>query len=248
MEQPVVIITGGAQGIGKVCADLFLQQGYRVAAFDIDEEAGRESQRELGADYLFVLCDVSNEAQVKAAIQTTVDRWKRIDALINNAGISRNQPLEKLEYNDWKKVINTNLGGTFLCSKYAVPHLKKQRGAIVNICSTRAYMSEPDTEAYSASKGGILALTHALAMSLGPDIRVNSISPGWIDVTPYQKSSALDPAALRPVDHRQHPAGRVGTPSDIARMAVFLIDGKNDFVTGQDFIVDGGMTRKMIYE
>lgn len=144
-------------------------------------------------------------------------------------------------------VLATSLTGPLLRSKYAALHLAKQKGCIANITSTRAHMSEPDTEAYSASKGGLLALTHALAISLGPAIRVNAVSPGWIDVNAWQKASKRHAPDLRPEDHAQHPADRVGKPEDIAEMVLFLCSEAAGFITGQEFIVDGGMTRKMIY-
>jgi NAD(P)-dependent dehydrogenase (short-subunit alcohol dehydrogenase family) len=166
----------------------------------------------------------------------------RIDGLVNNAGIANPYagPLETLDLARWNRVIGTNLTGTILCSKHCTTRLRRQRGAIVNISSTRALQSEPNSEAYAASKGGIVALTHALALSLGPDVRVNCISPGWIHTG--------DEAVLRPIDHRQHPVGRVGRPSDIASLTRFLLSDQAGFVTGQNFAVDGGMSRKMYYE
>lgn len=144
------------------------------------------------------------------------------------------KPVETLEIDDWNRVIGTNLTGAFLCAKHCAAHLRKSRGSIVNMCSTRGFMSEPDTESYSASKGGIFALTHSLAISLGPDIRVNCVSPGWIDVSSWQ-------------DHLQHPVGRVGKPEDIASIVMYLSFRNAEFITGQNFTVDGGVTRKMIY-
>ena len=152
-----------------------------------------------------------------------------------------------LTLQEWNKVLAVNLTGAFLCAKYAARHLKEAKGSIINICSTRAQMSEPNTEAYTASKGGIYALTHAMAVSLGPEVRVNSISPGWIDVSMNKKSSIRKPEKLTGMDHLQHPAGRVGQGEDIARMIEFLMAPKNNFITGQNFVVDGGMTKKMIY-
>jgi len=148
---------------------------------------------------------------------------------------------------EWNRVIGTNLTGAFLCAKHTAPFLKNSNGSIVNISSTRAFQSEPNTEAYSASKGGILALTHALAMSLAPEIRVNCISPGWIDVSGIKKKTKANQIELSEVDHQQHPAGRVGKPADITNMVLFLLNPENDFITGQNFIIDGGMTKKMIY-
>ncbi len=246
MTQPVAIITGGAQGIGKVIAATLANNGYQVVIFDIDTEAGQETAAEIN-DLLFIECDVAKEKAVARAVEEVIERFHRLDVLVNNAGIGITKPVEELQLAEWNKVIGINLTGAFLCAKYCTPALRDHHGCIINIASTRAYMSEANTEAYSASKGGILAITHALAISLGPDIRVNAISPGWIDVTPYQKRSVRQPEQLRQEDHTQHPAGRVGMPQDIARLIAFLVDPSNDFITGQDFVVDGGMTRKMIY-
>ena len=234
------MITGAGQGIGRATALHLTREGYRVGLLEKDAEAGREASalcKGPGEAY-FVATDVAVEQSVVQAVEAILNRWGRIDGLVNNAGFSINKPIEELSLGEWNEVIGTNLTGAFLCAKYAAPHLRAGRGAIVNLSSTRRKMSEPNTEAYSASKGGIFALTHALAISLGPEVRVNSISPGWIDVTSADLSAA---------DHRQHPVGRVGIPQDIADMVEYLLSDRSGFVTGQDFIIDGGMTRKMIY-
>ncbi|MBP2313793.1 NAD(P)-dependent dehydrogenase (short-subunit alcohol dehydrogenase family) [Azospirillum soli] len=147
------------------------------------------------------------------------------------------KPVTELTLEDWNRVIGTNLTGAFLTAKHCAHLLRANRGSIVNIASTRAHMSEPDTEAYAASKGGIVALTHALALSLGPEVRVNVVSPGWINVDPD--------AVLNEADHAQHPAGRVGTPRDVADAVTWLLSA--GFATGTEVVLDGGMTRKMIY-
>jgi NAD(P)-dependent dehydrogenase (short-subunit alcohol dehydrogenase family) len=187
---------------------------------------------------LFVETDVSSEASVRDCVRTALKRCGRLDALVNNAGIASpgNGPVEKLALSEWNRRIGVNLTGAFLMAKHCVPHLRRARGAIVNIASTRALQSEPGTEAYAAAKGGLVALTHALALSLGPAIRVNCVSPGWIAK-----------ARVRKKDHAQHPAGRVGRGEDIAGMVAYLLSDAAGFVTGQNFVVDGGMTRKMIY-
>ncbi|MEH6355409.1 MAG: SDR family oxidoreductase, partial [Marinobacter sp.] len=136
--------------------------------------------------------------------------------------------------------------GPFLMAKHAVPHLRLTRGAIINIASTRALQSEANTEAYAATKGGLVALTHALAVSLGPEVRVNCISPGWIDTR--EPEAGQEPESLNPRDHGQHPAGRVGKPDDIAAMVHYLMSPQAGFITGQNIVIDGGMVRKMIYE
>ncbi|GAW31818.1 SDR family oxidoreductase [Carboxydocella sp. JDF658] len=235
------IITGGAHGIDKAIALKLLQQQIQVAIWDIAEQAGKETEAELQhhGKIKFFLVDIASEPQVREAIQATVAYFGGIDYLVNNAAISCNKPLAELTLAEWERVITVNLTGTFLCAKYAAPHLRERQGAIVNLCSTRAFMSEPNTEAYSASKGGIYALTHALAMSLGPEVRVNCISPGWIEVN--------NPEALTSSDHQQHPVGRVGKAEDVAALAWFLLSDESGFITGQNFIIDGGMTRKMIY-
>lgn len=246
-----VIVTGGAQGIGKGIVLHLLRQGYDVIMADMDLEAGEEAERELVVEgrVLFVPTDVSDEDSARNCVERTVEHLGRLDAVVNNAGIARHQgpPVHELPLEQWERMIATNLTGAFLMTKHAAPRLRSAGGAIVNIASTRAVQSERNTEAYSASKGGLLALTHALAISLGPEIRVNAVSPGWIDTTPWKKSRDRETISLRPEDHAQHPVGRVGTPEDIAAIVEFLISDGSGFITGQNFIVDGGMTRKMIY-
>ena len=144
-------------------------------------------------------------------------------------------------------MIGTNLTGFFLCAKHAAPLLRRHGGCIVNMSSSRAYQSEADTEAYAASKGGITALTHALSISLGPDVRVNAVAPGWIDVREEQPGEQPS-AALRAIDHEQHPGGRVGLGADIGGVVAFLCSPDAAFITGQTLVADGGMTRKMIYQ
>jgi NAD(P)-dependent dehydrogenase (short-subunit alcohol dehydrogenase family) len=223
--EKVAIVTGGAQGIGASIAELLAGRGYRVAVADL--HGG------------FLKCDVSREDSVRRFVRVVVKRFGRLDALVNNAGITGpdDGPVEKLSLERWNRRIGVNLTGAFLMAKHAVPHLRRARGAIVNIASTRAIQSEPDTEAYSASKGGLVALTHALAMSLGPAVRVNCVSPGWISHQPIRRRK----------DHAQHPAGRVGRDPDVAELVAYLLSDAAGFVTGQNFVIDGGMTRKMIY-
>ncbi len=243
----VALVTGGAQGIGKGIALHLATRGYQVVAADSDADAGRELAL---PDVRFVRCDVAREASVKGCIRAVLRRFGRLDALVNNAGLASpaSGPLEKLPLAEWQRRIAVNLTGVFLMTRHAAPHLRAARGAVVNVASTRALQSEPDTEAYAASKGGVVALTHAMAMSLGPEVRVNCVSPGWIDVSgEWQKRSASKPLRLRPADHAQHTVGRVGRPEDVAALVAYLVSDEAGFVTGQNFVIDGGMTRKMIY-
>lgn len=247
-ELPHIIVTGGAQGIGRVLTQELLKNDYHVSVFDIDSEAMEEIKPYFDKKRCeFFITDVSNEVSIRSSIRASVKKFGSVYGLVNNAAYSVFKPMEELTLDEWNRAIATNLTGTFLCSKYLSPYLRESKGSIVNMCSTRAFQSEPDTESYSASKGGIYALTHAMAMSLAPDVRVNSISPGWIDVSAIRKKADAKQEDLSKEDHLQHPAGRVGNAFDIARMVLFLMDAKNGFVTAQNFTVDGGMTRKMIY-
>ena len=183
--------------------------------------------------------DVGSEAEVERLVAVARARLGRIDAIVSNAGIGVFEPMPNTTLESWNRVLATNLTATFLLAKAAAADLKGARGVLVTIASTRAHMSEPGTLAYSASKGGLVALTHALAMTLAPDVRVNCVSPGWIDSGKH--------GPLEPADHAQHPVGRVGRPDDVAAAVAYLLSEEAGFVTGAELIVDGGMTRKMIY-
>jgi NAD(P)-dependent dehydrogenase (short-subunit alcohol dehydrogenase family) len=228
----IALVTGGAHGIGVAITDRLARDGYRVVVADVDAfgtapPGGR-----------CVQCDVSDEASVRLLIDSVQAAEGRLDALVCNAGINIRKPIAALTLAEWSRVIGTNLTSTFLLTRAAETLLRAAKGAVVTIASSRARMSEADTEAYAASKGGLVALTHALAISLGPDVRVNCISPGWI----FTKG---DPP--RPEDHAFHPVGRVGTPEDVAALTAFLVGPESGFITGAEFVIDGGVTRKMIY-
>ncbi|WP_214847596.1 glucose 1-dehydrogenase [Exiguobacterium sp. s193] len=238
-----VIITGAANGIGATLAKTYANEGAVVILADIDQMTGEVIAQEIeenGGTAYFYRLDVQDEHDVNLLIEKALEHTGKIDIIINNAGIIIRKPLLELTLEEWDRVNHTNLRSIFLTTKAAAPHLKNG-GRIVNLASTRAFMSEPDTESYAATKGGIFALTHALAVSLGPKgILVNAIAPGWIETGNYHE--------LSPEDHSQHPAGRVGKPEDVARAALFLTNPENDFLTGETLVLDGGMTRKMIYE
>jgi NAD(P)-dependent dehydrogenase (short-subunit alcohol dehydrogenase family) len=246
MNKRVVLVTGAGNGIGAEVALAFAEQGDQVILSDvIVEDANRTLKKinEARGEAIVIACDVSNSDQVRAMMAEIYQSYGRLDICINNAGISKwKSPLE-LEEDEWDKVMNTNAKGTFLCSKEAAKLMGKAEsgGSIINMASTRAAMSEPNSEAYAASKGAIVSLTHALAASLQDQrIQVNSISPGWIHTG--------DSSELRDVDHTQHFSKRVGEPSDVARLCLFLSDPRNTFITGENITIDGGMTKKMMYE
>jgi len=236
---PVAIVTGAANGIGLAIARLLIKSGWRVAALDLPGAGlARRFGKHRGA--AVIEGDVADEETAARAVVRALERFGRLDGVVCNAGISRNKPIAKLTLEEWHRVLDVNLTAAFLFARAAEQPLRRSKGAMVLIASSRALMSEANTEAYSASKGALVALTHALAISFAPDVRVNCISPGWIRTRNY--------GALRREDHAQHPAGRVGKPEDVAAMAEFLLDRpRSGFITGANFLVDGGMTRKMIY-
>lgn len=177
----VIVVTGGAQGIGRKIVLHFMQKNWKSVVWEVDKEAGEELARDLNtSEFLNIQCDVSNEEEVKTAVLLTLERFGRIDVLVNNAAIMCNKSLATLSLAEWKKVIDVNLTGSFICAKYCETELKRNNGSIINICSTRAFQSECDTEAYSASKGGVFSLTHALAVSLGPEVR-DKLHFAWLD-------------------------------------------------------------------
>jgi NAD(P)-dependent dehydrogenase (short-subunit alcohol dehydrogenase family) len=249
------LVTGAGRGIGRAIARQLLEAGAHVSLVDLDAAAAEDAADAFSAlgKTLALTADVADEDAVASAVARTVETLGGLDILVNNAARSAptNPPVTELDLATWQRVLGSNLTGPMLLVKHAAPHLRARRGAVVNIASTRALQSEPNTEAYAASKGGLVALTHALAISLGPAVRVNCISPGWIDTSAWQprgQARAPEHGALRPADHAQHPAGRVGRPEDVATLCAYLVSDAAGFVTGQNFVIDGGMTRKMIYE
>lgn len=241
----VVIVTGSGHGIGRCIALTYASEGAKVVVAEKNSDTGSETERQIissGGIAFFKQTDVSQTGDIEELTAKTKEMFGTIDILINNAGISAWRSPYEITVEEWDEIINTNLRGAFLFSREVARIMRENGGgSIVNIASTRAIMSEPSSEAYAASKGGIVSLTHSLAASFSPDhISVNCISPGWIETGDY--------SLLRETDHNQHLSGRVGKPEDIARACLYLTAEENDFINGINLIIDGGMTRKMIYE
>lgn len=234
------LITGGANGIGRAIAIAFSKKGYNVIIADICEETGRQLEISYSG-IQFIATDFSQPDEIEKLFELCLLSKKSIDILINNVGISVFKLMTELSVDEWDRIINTNLRAAFLCSKqFALQRNKGDFGRIINISSTRSLMSEPHSEAYAASKGGLVSLTHAMALSLqDSNLTVNCISPGWIHTS--------GPSNLKEADHQQHPSQRVGIPDDVANMCLFLCAPDNNFINGQNIYIDGGMTKKMIY-
>jgi NAD(P)-dependent dehydrogenase (short-subunit alcohol dehydrogenase family) len=222
-ENKIVVVTGGSNGIGKVICEEFRKEGAKICVIDL-----------LPNDYF--VGDISEEAVLREFAAKVIADYNKVDYIINNACVSRGG-IESCSYDDFNYVLRTGVAAPFYLAKLFINHFN-EGAAIVNISSTRDRMSQPNTESYTAAKGGISALTHALAVSLSGKVRVNSISPGWIDTT----DSVFEGA-----DHSQHPAGRVGKPIDIANMVKYLCSDQAGFITGENITIDGGMTRLMVY-
>jgi NAD(P)-dependent dehydrogenase (short-subunit alcohol dehydrogenase family) len=222
-KDKVVIVTGGANGIGKCIADEFRAQGAIV--YVIDKQEGEH-----------FIGDIAKKEVLEAFAEEVLSKHKNVDIIINNA-LPLMKGIDECSYEEFQYALSVGVTAPFYLVKLFKEHLA-EGASIVNISSSRDRMSQPQTESYSAAKGGITALTHALAVSLSGKARVNSISPGWIDTT-Y--------TVYKGPDATQQPAGRVGNPMDIANMVLFLCSDKAGFITGENICIDGGMTRQMIY-
>ena len=243
-SQKTCFVTGGASGIGKAVVTAFHRAGAKVAFCDMDAEQGSRLSASLSGT-LFYPVDVRDAEALLNAMDNVYKEWGDIDILINNVGVNMFSPLTETSIEDFDSILAINLRSVFITSREMAirrntPEGKERYGRIINMSSTRYLQSEAGTVGYSASKGGIVSLTHSLAISLSDyQITVNAISPGWIDTGHY--------GALRPEDHTQHPSGRVGRVDDIANACLFLAAPENDFINGQNIVIDGGMTKKMIY-
>lgn len=243
----VCVITGGALGIGRCLTQEFAKRGAQVAFIDIDQAAGQEHAeqiRKAGGQVLFFPGDVAEEEVLRSFAREVIAAYGKVDFLINNACLNRGGILSRCSYEDFNYVLRVGITAPYFLSLLFAPHFAPE-ASIINIASTRAFMSQQDTESYSAAKGGISALTHALAASLAGRVRVNAISPGWIATGAYQSPAVQE--LHSPADHQQHTVGRIGEPLDVVRAVLFLCSPENSFINGQNLVVDGGMTKRMIY-
>jgi len=237
MSKRICIVTGGANGIGRRITERLIDEGDFVAVVDVDLNAGELMAKKYPSEsFMFYHGDITEPEVIEQFTGELLKHHPAVDIIVNNACISKGG-LNSCSYEDFNYVLRLGISAPFYLVKLLMPYLNRN-ASIVNIASTRAFMSQPDTESYTAAKGGIISLTHGMSITLAGKARVNSISPGWIDTghLPYSE-----------VDHLQHPVGRIGTPDDIADMVLFLCSEKAGFITGQNFTVDGGMTRQMIY-
>jgi len=239
MKGKICIVTGGANGIGKCLVKTFVEQGATVYFIDKNLERGEALQNEVGQACNFIYGDLANPKDIQYFVNQAVKNSEGIDILVNNACFSHQGILSGCTYEEFNEVLHVGVTAPFMLTQLLLPHFR-EGASVVNIASTRAMQSQANTESYSAAKGGILALTHALAISLAGRVRVNSISPGWINTgeTGYE---------LTEMDLAQHPSKRIGNPMDIARAVLFLTNRDNSFINGENIVIDGGMSKLMVY-
>ncbi|MFH1009420.1 MAG: SDR family NAD(P)-dependent oxidoreductase [Candidatus Latescibacterota bacterium] len=249
LKDKVALVTGSSKGIGEGIARVFSQEGARVVVSCRTESDGRKMAESLGASEnraLYVQTDVTSSEAIQRMIHTAIDAFGRLDILVNNAGYHLSKNVEETSEQEWEFIQQTNLRSTFLCCKYAIPHLRETRGNIINVSSMVGLVGQPNAGAYSATKGGQIAMSKGMAIDFAPDgIRVNVICPGWVQ-TPLVEDwfgQQQDEVAARKYIYGQHPLGRIGTIEECGKAALFLAcQEDSSFVTGITLNVDGGVT------
>jgi NAD(P)-dependent dehydrogenase (short-subunit alcohol dehydrogenase family) len=249
LENKVIFVTGGGSGMGRVAAESFCREGARVAVVDLTEEAGREAAdaaKAAGGDAFFVPCDVSRESDVRDAVAATVERFGRLDALYNNAGIMMEEDRSVIDTEEWvwDRTLGVNLKGIYFCCKYGIPEMVKGGGgSVINIASFVALLgcSVPQ-DAYTASKGAVIALTKSLAVQFGPQgVRSNAVCPGPIETPLMTEWLLSDPEAKR-IRLARNPSGRFGRPEDIVNAGIYLASDESTWTNGAVIVLDGGIT------
>ena len=248
LKDKVAIVTGGAKGIGAGICEVFCQEGARCFVVDKDKkgmDARVKALRANGGEASGVPCDITQSDQVRTMIGKVVAEGGRIDVLVNNAGYHISKGVEEMSEEEWDFLLDTNLKSQFLCTKYALPHLKKSKGSVINMSSMVGLVGQPDACAYAATKGGIIAMSKNMAIDLAKyGIRVNVICPGWIQTPLVEEwfGQQKDPEAARQYIYSQHPLGRIGTPQEVGKVALFLATEDSAFTTGSVVACDGGVT------
>jgi NAD(P)-dependent dehydrogenase (short-subunit alcohol dehydrogenase family) len=246
LKDNVTVVTGAGSGIGRACALEFAREGAQVVIADINLKGAQETARLIEAEggvALAVKTDVSKPDSVKELVVLTLEKFSRINTLLNNAAIQVNKTIEDTTFEEWTAQMSINVGGVFLCSKYFLPHLRKTTGVIISMASVNGFFVEPKCAGYCATKAAIIAFTKALAIDHGQEgIRVNCICPGYIDSGLAEEYFQLqqDPAGARREAGKLHALGRIGRPEEVARAAVFLATDAASFMTGSSLVVDGG--------
>lgn len=241
------LVTGAAMGIGSAVAQLLAERGAKLALLDRDAEALEQTAqklRQLGAEVLSLAADVSNTVEVKAALTTCLERFGNLDIVSNNAGIQRYGTVETTPEAVWDEVMNVNLKGVYLISQYALPHLKKTQGSIINMASVQAFATQRNVAAYTTSKHGLIGLTRSMALDAARDgVRVNCVAPGTVDTPMLHWAASLDdhPETVMSEVNAMHPLGRIARPAEIAEVVAFLASERASFITGAVIVADGGL-------
>lgn len=252
LKDQVAIITGSGRGIGRGIAQEFAKEGTRVVIATLDQDEGKAVAKEIrqsGGDALFIQTDVSAEQGIKGMVEQVIDKYGRLDTLVNNAGITLFKPLLEATVEDWENVVNVDLRGVFLCSKYAAVEMRKQHsGSIINISSNHAIATLPDAEIYAAAKAGVNGMTKSMAQSLGSyGIRVNAICPGFTETPHYRKWLKEKPARIEKEVSALHATSRIGEPEDVGKLAVYLASDAAEMMTGEALVLDGGVSTRLYH-